>query len=148
MAKSKWFIPFNVPSSKNGRRWTGKYFISSKTVMTYRKNTKSFYTKYASAFQKEYNKYEKPVKIGFTFIRGTRHKFDYINPAQTVQDDMVKNGWIEDDNADFILPVFEHYSYDKKNPGVIIEILKNENTRCISTDETKGSGDSKSNSKL
>jgi hypothetical protein len=26
----KWFIPGNVPSSKNGRRWTGKYFMSSK----------------------------------------------------------------------------------------------------------------------
>ena len=35
----KWFIPGNVPSSKNGRRWTGKYFISSKTVMKYRKDT-------------------------------------------------------------------------------------------------------------
>jgi len=33
MENKKWFIPFNVPSSKNGRRWTGKYFISSKTVM-------------------------------------------------------------------------------------------------------------------
>ena len=31
------------------------------------------------------------------------NKFDYINPAQTVQDDMVKYGWIEDDNAEFIL---------------------------------------------
>ena len=39
----KWFIPGNVPSSKNGRRWTGKYFIASKTVMNYRKNTKERY---------------------------------------------------------------------------------------------------------
>ena len=137
MAKTKWFIPFNVPSSKNGRRWTGKYFISSKTVMTYRKNTKNIYDKYAKEFRKEYDKYEKPVKIGFTFIRGSRHKFDYINPAQTVQDDMVKAGWLEDDNADFILPVFEHYSYDKKNPGVTIEIIKDENTKLTSDSKAK-----------
>ena len=65
-----------------------------------------------------------PVKICFEFVRGSRHKFDYLNPAQTVQDDMVKYGWIEDDNAEFIIPAFEKYSYDKKNPGVWIEILK------------------------
>ncbi len=120
----KWFIPGNVPSSKNGRRWTGKYFIASKTVMKYRKDTKSLYQKYAPQFQKELKKHKLPVKIAFTFIRGTKHKFDYINPAQTVQDDMVTYGWIEDDNMVNILPVFHPYKYDKEKPGVIIEIIK------------------------
>jgi len=124
MDNKKWFIPGNVPSSKNGRRWTGKYFISSKTVMKYRKDTASYYKKYASEFQKELKGHKLPVKIAFTFIRGTRHKFDYINPAQTVQDDMVKNGWIEDDNMSFIIPVFNEYQYNKEVPGVIIEIMK------------------------
>tara|TARA_B100001778_G_scaffold291794_1_gene262039 strand:- start:62 stop:481 length:420 start_codon:yes stop_codon:yes gene_type:complete len=139
MARTKWFIPFNVPSSKNGRRWTGKYFISSKTVMTYRKNTKGTYAKLAKGFRKEYDTYEKPVKIGFTFIRGSRHKFDYINPAQTVQDDMVKNGWMEDDNAEFIIPVFERYRYDKEKPGVIIEIVKDGNKKLKNTSNNKQS---------
>ncbi len=120
----KWFIPGNVPSSKNGRRWTGKYFIASKTVMKYRKDTTSYYKKYALEFQKELKKHKLPVKVAFTFIRGTRHKFDYINPAQTVQDDMVKNNWIEDDNMDFIIPTFNKYKYNKEDPGVIIEIIK------------------------
>lgn len=119
----KFFIPGNVPSSKNGRRWTGKYFIASKTVMNYRKKTKEYYEKYAEDFRKEFEKHEAPVKIAFTFIRGTRHKFDYINPAQTVQDDMVKHGWIEDDNASIMIPVFVKYQYNKKEPGVIIEII-------------------------
>ena len=119
----KWFIPGNVPSSKNGRRWTGKYFIASKTVMSYRKDTKQYYQKYAEEFKAEFEKYKLPVTIGFTFIRGTRHKFDYINPAQTVQDDMVDYEWIEDDNCDCIKPMFYNYSYDKENPGVYIEIL-------------------------
>ena len=122
----KWFIPGNVPSSKNGRRWTGKYFIASKTVMSYRKKTKQYFESYGPLFAKELEKYELPVKIAFTFIRGTRHKFDYINPAQTVQDDMVKHGWIEDDNAEFIIPAFQQYTYDKKNPGVWIELIENE----------------------
>ena len=119
----EWFIPGNVPSSKNGRRWTGKYFIASKSVMNYRKKTKSYYTEYAEEFKEALANCELPVYIEFEFIRSTKHKFDYINPAQTVQDDMVKHGWIEDDNADNMVPVFAKYSYDKKNPGVIIRLL-------------------------
>ena len=118
----KWFIPGNVPSSKNGRRWTGKYFIASKAVVNYRKIAKKFYQEYAEEFKEELQKYDLPVSIGFEFIRGSRHKFDYINPAQTVQDDMVKHGWLEDDNAENINPYFIQYKYDKKNPGVWIEI--------------------------
>tara|TARA_R100001230_G_C5649389_1_gene154705 strand:+ start:540 stop:968 length:429 start_codon:yes stop_codon:yes gene_type:complete len=121
----KWFIPGNVPSSKNGRRWTGKYFISSKTVMKYRKDTAKYYKQHAASFAKELSKHDLPVIVSFKFIRGTRHKFDYINPAQTVQDDMVKHGWIEDDNMTYIIPRFEAYKYDKENPGVEIKILKN-----------------------
>jgi hypothetical protein len=129
MENKKWFIPGNVPSSKNGRRWTGKYFIASKTVMNYRKDTNAYYEKYADEFKKELTKHNLPVMISFTFIRGTRHKFDYINPAQTVQDDMVKHGWIEDDNMTFIIPVFKEYEYDKESPGVIIEINKDWNMK-------------------
>ena len=79
----KWFIPGNVPSSKNGRRWTGKYFIASKAVMNYRKATKQYYADYADEFKAEVAKLDLPVKVSFEFIRGSRHKFDYINPAQT-----------------------------------------------------------------
>jgi hypothetical protein len=124
MKNKKWFIPGSVPSSKNGRRWTGKYFIASKAVMNYRKIVKDYYAKYADEFKAELAKHELPARIAFTFIRGSRHKFDYLNPAQTVQDDMVKAGWIEDDNAEFINPVFVQYIYDKESPGVYIEILK------------------------
>ena len=94
--------------------------------MTYRKDTKKYYEQYAEEFKEEISKLKLPVKISFEFIRGSRHKFDYINPAQTVQDDMVKHGWIEDDNAEFIIPAFEQYTYDKENPGVIIKILKDD----------------------
>jgi hypothetical protein len=120
----KWFIPHNVPSSKNGRRWTGKYFIASKAVVTYRKLIKSHYEQNAQAFRTEFSKYKLPVKVAFWFIRNSKHKFDYINPAQTVQDDMVEFKWITDDNSDVIVPVFVPYKYDKNNPGVYIEILK------------------------
>ena len=121
----KWFIPGNVPSSKNSRRWTGKFFIASKTTMKYRKQSESYYKQHAKTFAKEFAKYKLPVYVSFKFIRGTRHKFDHVNPLQTVQDEIVKHGWIEDDNANFIIPVIEDFEYDKNNPGVLIKIEKN-----------------------
>ena len=123
----KWFIPGNVPSSKNGRRWTGRYFVSSKATVKYRKDTAKYFEKFRKGFRKQLAKLELPVKISFKFIRGSKHKFDYINPAQTVQDDMVKHNWIDDDNCENIIPEFEPYEYDKKNPGVEIKLLKNGN---------------------
>ena len=63
MSNKKWWIPGNVPSSKNGRRWTGKYFIASKAVMNYRKATKDIYEKYTEEFKKELKNHELPVKI-------------------------------------------------------------------------------------
>ena len=123
----KWFIPGNVPSSKNGRRWTGKYFVSSKATTKYRKDTAIYFEKFRKGFRKQLAKLELPVKVSFKFIRGSKHKFDYINPAQTTQDDMVKHHWIDDDNCENIIPVFEPYEYDKENPGVEIKLLKNGN---------------------
>jgi len=125
----KWWIPGNVPSSKNSRRWTGKFFIASKTVMKYRKETEKLFKDNAIEFVREFSKYELPVYIHFTFIRGSRHKFDYLNPAQTVQDDMTKHGWIVDDNCEYIIPCFDKYSYDKEKPGVIIEIKDDRNKK-------------------
>ena len=66
---------------------------------------------------------EIPYRISFKFHRSSRRKFDYINPAQTIQDLMVKYGWIEDDNCLFMIPSFEEYEYNKENPGVTIKVL-------------------------
>lgn len=116
------FIAGNVPSSKNSKRWTGKMLINSKTVMKYIKDTDSQYKSMRSKFEEMTAGLDMPVVVSFKFIRGTKHRFDYINPAQTVQDLMVKNNWIEDDNMNYIIPHFEPYEYDKKNPGVEIRI--------------------------
>ena len=124
MAKLKEiFIPGNVPSSKNSKQWTGKMLINSKATRAYIKATMGFYMGSRVDFQKMLKGREKPYKLSLQFIRGTKHKFDYINPAQTVQDLMVKYNWIKDDNCEEIIPVFEKYKYDKENPGVIIKIV-------------------------
>jgi len=117
------FIPENVPSLKNGKRWTGKYLISSKRVLEYEKNTASAYLTMKDRFVKVLSKLEKPYKISFKFIRGSKHKFDYINAAQLPLDLMVKNGILEDDNADEVIPIFEPYEYNKELPGVLIKII-------------------------
>ena len=116
------FIPGNVPSSKNSKQWTGKMLINSKSVRKYIKNTKEYYENYRNNFKELIKEYEKPYPVVFKFVRGSKHKFDYINPAQTVQDLMVKHQWIDDDNADELLPFFILYEYNKTNPGVYITI--------------------------
>mgnify|MGYP000017542236 FL=1 len=117
------FIPGNVPSSKNGRRWTGKYFIVSKQTATYYKVSKEEWEKGKKEFKKLLKGKTKPYQVSFKFIRKSKHKFDYINPAQTVQDQMVKFEWVDDDNADEIVPSFEEFEYDKETPGVYINVL-------------------------
>ena len=117
------FIAGNVPSSKNGKRWTGKYLIHSKTVMNYIKQTKQDWINNKEKFKELIQDKEMPYKIEFTFIRNSRRKFDYINPCQTTQDLMVTYDYIEDDNCNCMIPSFGEYKYDKENSGVKIKVL-------------------------
>ena len=117
------FIPGNVPSSKNSKQWTGKFLISSKNTLQWRIDTKVFWEKYKQDFLDMVKDLPKPYKVEFTFTRKSKHKFDYVNILQAPLDEMVKYGWIDDDNADEIKPYFGDYSYDKDNPGVTIKII-------------------------
>lgn len=117
------FIKGNVPSSKNSKVWTGRFMVWSKTAQKYKKDTAPTWLELKKSFISALKGKRKPFTVSFTFVRGNKHKFDYVNPLQTVLDLMVEYEWIEDDNADVILPVFEKYKYDKENPGVIIKIL-------------------------
>jgi hypothetical protein len=121
------FIPGNVPSSKNSKIWTGKHLVWSKAARKYVKDTQDHWEHLQLRFENEVfiaYKGVYPIKVSFKFVRGTKHQFDYVNPLQTVLDLMVRYLWIPNDNADIILPVFEPYEYSKENPGVIIKILK------------------------
>ena len=66
--------------------------------------------------------YEKPLQVVFKIYRKTHRKFDYVNIIQGLQDLMVKCGWLPDDNADEIIPVFQPYDVDKNDPRVEIFI--------------------------
>jgi Holliday junction resolvase RusA-like endonuclease len=123
------FIPGAVPSSKNSRILTRKgLFIGSKATQKYRKSSAAYWTKFKEEFKSLLEGQSKPIIIGMHFVRGSRHKWDFINPAQTIQDEMTKAGWIDDDNVDEILPVpleidGSYWSYDKTNSGVYIAVL-------------------------
>lgn len=117
-------IPGNTPSSKNSRVWTGKYSIASAATRKWKLATNEYWIQQAEKFRKESKGLSKPLRVEFKFYRKSKHKFDLINIAQAVQDAMVSYDWIDDDNADELVPVFSTYVYDNKNPRVEIKILK------------------------
>ena len=139
----EFFIPGNVPSSKNSKVATSKGVFPSKTVQKYLRSLgiKSYSPKTGVkhyARRLPVLKYildkallhwlpQYPIVIGFHFVRGTKHKFDFINAIQILQDLLVAYKVIEDDDADHLVPYIldregKYYSYDKENPGVWIRI--------------------------
>ena len=149
MAKKRFYIPFNVPSSKNSKAASKKGVFHSAAVRHYlqkigvKKYHKTEYENYktrpnlfeeAVAPMREYiHGYSQnqgiapPYIMGFHFTRDTRRKFDFINIAQIICDLLVAHKVIEDDNMDYLIPVplminGKWYSVDKEKAGVIIEI--------------------------
>lgn len=129
--KTEWFIKgYSVPSKKNSRQnfvRNGKQLsIPSKKHAEYVKMTAMQYRVFGIEFKKavEILGLQYPLRVEFTFIRATRHSFDYCNACQTCED-IMKGHWIVDDSVDYIIPSFKPYKYDKENPGVIIKLLTN-----------------------
>jgi hypothetical protein len=124
------FIPGSVPSSKNSRRNFGHVSLPSELTEKWRENTACFWNKFRSHFIKECQGKQFPLIVGIHFVRKSKHKWDFINPCQTVQDEMMHKEWIADDNTSIMYPVplkIDNllWSYDSKNPGVYIRVLNN-----------------------
>lgn len=66
---------------------------------------------------------EKPLFVEFTIYRATKHRFDYCNQIQGLEDCLVKAGYLEDDSADYYKPSFGDYQIDKDNPRVELRII-------------------------
>lgn len=113
-------MPGNTPSLKNSKQITKSGFIiASKQCKEYYENTQMEWIDKREYFETLFTG-SKPWHIGLYFIRKSKHKFDEINAAQIIFDQMIKYEWIDDDNADEIRPVFLGYHYDKLNPGTFI----------------------------
>lgn len=125
------FIKSNVPSSKNNKVWTGRHLVWSKRALAYKKETKDQFLENKELFLSMLKDHREPYAIGFHFVRNNRHKFDFVNMVQTVQDLMVEYGYLEDDNTSIMLPFpfkidDKYYSINTENPGVYITILNDE----------------------
>lgn len=141
------FIPGEVYSSKNSKRifpkvgpggaggWKFKgkaarpFITDSAAATKYKKESLPFYLGMKESFLEMVDGVSHPFVIEFTFYRTTKRKFDFNNMTQAVQDMMVKAGWIEDDDIAHLLPVpplppKQAYFIDKKQPGVLINIIK------------------------
>ena len=123
------FIKGNTPSSKNSRmRTKAGFFITSKTVRNYLKEHEDEWKIIPEEF-KNLEENDFPIVVGFHFVRGTRHKWDFTNIVQICADLMFKYKWMPDDNMDYFVPQClemdnKYYSYSKDEPGVFIKIIK------------------------
>lgn len=139
-------IPGSVPSSKNSRMMTSSgLFIASKATQKFRKTTAWYWKMHKEAFLKTIANKPKPYLIGMHFVRSTKHAFDFNNPCQTIQDEMVKHGWLTDDNMLEMVPVplkinNRYYSIDKVNCGVYIAVLDDLGTEPITLKYLKHNG--------
>lgn len=122
------FIGINVPSSKNSLIVTGTSTFYNELVTYWKDSTEIQFAAMRMDFLEATVLLPRPLHIEFTFIRKGRHRFDYINPQQTIQDSMVDYDWIEDDNSKILKPYFGDDIYDKDHHGVLIRVLKNKPT--------------------
>lgn len=127
---TEWFIKnYSVPSKKNSRQnfvKNGKQVsIPSKAHAAYKKATAMQYHVFGMEFRRsvEFYKLQYPLRVEFTFIRGTQHRADFTNCTDTVQDLMVEMNWIPDDDMLHIIPSFQPREYDKNCPGVKIKLI-------------------------
>lgn len=122
------FIPYHVPSFKNSKVVTRtKKIVPKKSVVQWRKKTKPHWISNRQIFLDACKNKSYPYKIGFHFVRRTKHRWDFNNITQGVTDEMVRHGWIEDDNMNYLLPFpykrgDAYYTVDKQAPGVWIRI--------------------------
>lgn len=114
-------------SSKNSKqiinRGVRNYLIPSAHYNSHLKPIQWQIALFKSKWLEETKHACKPFKIGFKIYRKTHRRFDYINIIQGLADEMVRAGWLVDDNADEFIPVFLPYEVDKNNPRVEIFII-------------------------
>lgn len=121
-------LPIELYSSKNHKQIfykknTKKPFISKSNIaMKSQDDIMKILPLYRRQFVKMLKGKEKPYHIWFKIYRKTKGRFDYVNIIQLLLDCMVKDNWLDDDNANEIIPVFEPYEVDNKNPRVIIGV--------------------------
>ena len=138
------WIPYNVPSSKNSKVKTSKGLFNSPVVSNYlrklgiksyssRKKEVVLFKTTSLLFPVEelntlFKNVDKPLIIGFHFVRDSKRKFDFHNIVQVVLDLLTASDFIIDDNMDCVIPFAlkiesKFYSVNKEQSGVWIKII-------------------------
>lgn len=122
-------IPGELHSSKNGQqiiynKRLGRMMVIKKAVARQQeKDLKVFLEANKKEWEKMVTDKPFPLKVGFYVYRKTRRRFDWVNIVQGLQDAMVKNGWLPDDSAIYLTPVFLGWDVDGQNPRVELTVL-------------------------
>lgn len=116
-------IPVELYSSKNSRQvfklGNGRTILAkSSAAKQNEKDLNMLLSLHRYAWRKITEGQSYPLRVHFKIYRKTKRRFDYVNIIQNLLDCMVMSGWLPDDDADHILPVFEQYEVDKTNPRV------------------------------
>jgi hypothetical protein len=126
---TEWFIRGGVVAKKNSRQnfvKNGRQIsIPSKKHAEYKQMTAMQYQVFGIEFRRAVKFYglEYPLRVEFTFVRGSQRRADFTNLCQSCEDLMVENQWIPDDDMLHIIPSFQPRQYDKNNSGVLIKLL-------------------------
>lgn len=121
-------LPIELYSSKNSKQIfktkEGRSFIAkSSAAMKNEKTLLRVLTLYRQQWQAMIKGKEYPLRMQIKIYRRTDIRFDYINIVQLLFDCMQKVGWLPDDDSKHLIPIFEPYEIDRKNPRVEIEVL-------------------------
>ena len=144
------FIPGSVPSLKNSKVKTSRGIFMSKTCMKYLrslniqayssskktvkgyvdKNKPNLFLQSIRPLIPELTR-QKPIIIGFHFVRKTKAEFDFNNSNQILLDLMSAHDLIPDDSMSYVIPMpykrdGKWFSQSKDEPGVYIKIIKDE----------------------
>jgi hypothetical protein len=98
--------------------------LKSEAVVKYISESQIHWERGHKVWHKMIENEQTPLQIRFHFVRKTAAEFDWINPAQTVQDIMVKFGYLKDDSTKYIKPHFGEEWVEKESPGVYIEVMR------------------------
>lgn len=121
------FIPGEVPSKKNHKqirlfKGSRPKLESSNFTKRYEKETAIFFNKFMHDFRKMVAQHQYPLTVKFALLRRTKQKFDYNNILHVVLDQMVKYRWIDDDDADHLIPIPLQYEINQQMFGVKISV--------------------------
>lgn len=112
----------NVASSKNSKRIVRNHLINSELVMKYYDYVLPLLEEMKPAIMAEIENKPLPLYFHFFYIRKDHRHWDFANMVQVLADAFQKVGILEDDDVDHFIPVFDGYTVNKDNPGVIFYI--------------------------